>query len=79
MPDHKLFSVVEYSSFIAVRHTPSGDEHLMGDGVDTLFDDDGHALCPGTPGFMETWEEVLNADEQSTLEAYFPEHFIDAT
>ena len=77
MPQHKHVTVVEYSSFFAVRHNPSGDEHHMGDGVDTLFDEDGHALCPGTPGFIETWEEVPNADEQSTLEAYFPQH-IDA-
>ena len=79
MPDQNLFSVVEHSSFFAVRHLPSGDEHPMGDGVDTLFDDEGHALCPGTPGFVETWEQVLNADVQCTLEANFPEHFIDAT
>lgn len=71
MPQQKLFTVVEYSSFFAVRHNPSGDEHPMGDGVDSLFDDDGHALCPGTPSFAETWEDVLNADEQSTLDAYF--------
>lgn len=77
MPQQQLFTVVEYSSFFAVRHNPSGDEHPMGDGVDSLFDDDGHALCPGTPGFVETWEAVLNADENSTLEAHFPQH-IDA-
>lgn len=70
----KLFSVIEYSSFFAVRHNPTGDEHPMGDGVDSLFDDDGTALKPGTPGFVETWEQVLNADEHTTLEAYFPQH-----
>lgn len=73
----KLFSVIEYSSFFAVRHNPSGDEHPMGDGVDTLFDEDGTALKPGTPGFIETWEQGLNADEQTTLEAYFPQHLED--
>lgn len=77
MPQQQLFSVVEYSSFFAVRHNPSGDEHPMGDGVGTLFDDDGHALCPSKPGFIETWEQVLSADENSALEAYFPQH-IDA-
>ena len=46
----------------------------MDDGVDTLFDEDGKAMSPGTPGFIETWAESLNSDEQSTLEAYFPEH-----
>lgn len=70
----KLFSVIEYSSFFAVKHNRSGDEHPMGDGVDSLFDDDGQALKPGTAGFVETWEQVLNADEQTTLEAYFPQH-----
>lgn len=74
MPQQQLFSVVEYSSFFAVRHNPSGDEHPMGDGVDSLFDEDGHVLSPGTPGFVEMWEGVLNADENSTLEAYFPQH-----
>lgn len=74
MPQHKLFTVVECSSFFAVRHNPSGEEHPIGDGVDTLFDPDGHALCPGTSGFVETWERVLNTDDDSTLEAYFPQH-----
>lgn len=70
----KLFSVIEYSSFFAVRHNPSGDEHPMGDGVDTLFDEDGKALVPGSPGFTEVWEDVLNADAQTTQDAYFPHH-----
>lgn len=70
----KTFCVIEYSSFFAVRHNATGDEHPMGDGVDTLFDNDGTALSPGSPGFVETWEETLNSDEHSTLEAYFPEH-----
>lgn len=70
----QLFSVIEYSSFFAVRHNPTGDEHPMGDGVDTLFHEDDHALSPGTPSFTAKWEHVLNADEQSTLEAYFPQY-----
>lgn len=69
----QLFEVIEYSSFFAVRHIPSGEEHSMGDGVDTLFDEDGEALSPGMPGFIETWSDVLNEDEQTTLEAYFPQ------
>lgn len=73
----KLFSVIEYSSFFAVRHNPTGEEHPMGDGVDSLFDEDGRALKPGTPGFVETWEHVLNTDQQTTLEAYFSEHLED--
>ena len=73
----KLFTVIEYFSFFAARHIPSGDEHPLGDGVDTLFDEEDHALAPGTPGFVEAWEESLNADETSTLEAYFPQHLED--
>jgi hypothetical protein len=72
--EEPLFSVVEYSSHFAVRHNPSGDEHPMGDGVDTLFDADGVALVPGTPGFVEQWAASLNADAAETLAAYFPEH-----
>lgn len=71
---YKTFSVIEYSSFFAVRHNPSGDEHPMGDGVDTLFDKDGKALVPGSPGFTAVWEDVLNADAQTTQDAYFPQH-----
>lgn len=67
-----LFSVIEYSSFFAVRHIPSGAEHPMGDGVDTLFDED-QALVPGTPGFIETWEVALNSEPGETLSAYFPQ------
>lgn len=70
----RTFSVIEYSSFFAVRHNPSGDERPMGDGVDALFGEDGEALVPGTPGFVEAWEAALNSDEQGTLEAYFPQH-----
>lgn len=70
----KTFSVIEYLSFFAVRHNPSGEEHPMSDGVDTLFEQDGRALVPSTPGFIKAWEAVLNADEAATLEAYFPQH-----
>lgn len=69
-----LFSVIEYSSFFAVRPNPTGDEHPMGDGVDTLFDEEGRALSPGTPGFIEAWEKELNEPDNETMEAYFPEH-----
>ena len=46
----KLFSVIEYSSFFAVRHNPSGEEHPMGDGVDTLFTPTGKPMNPGAKG-----------------------------
>lgn len=71
----RMFSVVEYSSFYAVRHNETGEEHPMGDGVDTLSDADGNTLSPGTDGFVAVWEEALNATPDETLEAYFPELF----
>jgi hypothetical protein len=73
MASEKLFSVVEYMSFFAVRHNPTGEERPMGDGVDTIFTEDGEALRPGTDGFVEQWEALLNSDPDETLEAYFPE------
>ena len=73
----KLFTVIEHFSFFAVRHNPSGNEHPMGDGVDALFDEDGQAMQPGSLGFIETWEATLNADQFTTMEAYFPQHLED--
>ncbi len=73
MASERLFSVVEYMSFFAVRHNPTGEERRMGDGVDTIFTEDGEPLSPGTEGFVEQWEAVLNSSPDETLEAYFPE------
>jgi hypothetical protein len=70
----KTFSVIEYTSFFAVRHNASGDEHPMGDGVDTLCDPEGNTLIPGTPGFVEAWEIALNFDTQETMKAYFRQY-----
>jgi hypothetical protein len=72
-PEEKEFSVIEYSSFFAVRHNPTGNEHSMGDGVDTLFDSNDKALIPGSEGFIEAWEECLNSSAGETMEAYFPD------
>ncbi len=66
------FLVVEYRSFFAVRHLASGGEHPMGDGVDTLHDENEQPLSPGSPGFVEKWTQVLNDDLDTTYEAYFP-------
>lgn len=67
----KVFSVVEYTSFYAVRYNPTGEERCMGDGVDVLFDDDDKPIPPGSEGFVEAWEAFLNADTRETLQAYF--------
>jgi hypothetical protein len=69
----ELFSVVEYSSGFAVRHNPTGREHWMSDGVDAIFDDNDEPISPGSPGFCEKWAEFLNAAEDDTLAAYFPD------
>jgi hypothetical protein len=69
----RRFSVIEYSSFFAVRDNASGDESPMGDGVDTLWRDDDTAMSPGDSDFVETWESLLNSDSDMTLGAYFPD------
>ena len=72
----KLFTVIEYDSYYAVRHNPSGDEHPMSDGVDSLFTPKtDKAMRPGSEYFRRTWERALNTDPDGTLEAYFPKHF----
>lgn len=72
-PDEPMFEVVEYVSHFAVRHRGTGEERCMGDGVDTLSDENGCVLSPGIPGFCEKWAEFLNSDIAETLEAYFPD------
>jgi len=67
------FQVIEYVSLFASHDTQTGQERPMGDGVDTLFDADGTPISLGSDGFCERWAEALNADEQETLAAYFPE------
>jgi hypothetical protein len=70
----RMFDVIEYSSFFAVRHVESGEEHPMGDGVDALsVKDNGEmiVLSPGTVGFVEFWTETLNESADETMAAYF--------
>lgn len=67
------FVVIEYLSFFAVRDTHTGHERPLGNGVDSLFDAEGTAISPGSPGFCQAWSKVLNTDEGETLAAYFSE------
>jgi len=67
----RTFTVVEYGSHYSVRHNRSGREAVMGDGVDVVFDKDGHALSPGTEKFRRQWQRDLNASAEETMEAYF--------
>jgi hypothetical protein len=71
------FTVVEYSSFFAVRLNATGEEVQMGDGVDSLSvddEDDTVTLSPGTIGFVEFWTETLNESADDTMAAYFPDN-----
>lgn len=68
----KLFSVIEYASFYAVRHNPSGKEAHMGDGVDAIFDENEEAIPAGDARLIPAWEKALNESPDETLEAYFP-------
>ena len=69
------FKVIEYSSFYAVLDTVTGEEHPMGDGVDTLFKENGKAMSPGSEWFRLCWQRWLNESPEETLEAYFPETY----
>lgn len=68
-----LFKVVEHFNGYAVVHVPSGQEHWLGDGVDSIFDDNDESVSPGTKAFVQLWEDDLNASGAETLEAYFPD------
>lgn len=67
------FKVIEYFNHYAVRHIPTGEEKPMGDGVDTLMDEECKPIPCGTEAFRIAWQEALNETEYETLEAYFPE------
>jgi hypothetical protein len=68
------YQVIEYASFFfAVRDTVTGNEHPMGDGVDTLFTQSSKAMCPGSEYFRKLWERDLNRNPSETAKAYFPE------
>jgi hypothetical protein len=72
-----VFTVIEYSSFFAVRLNATGEEVPMGDGVDSLIvedEDETVTLSPGTIGFVETWTETLNESADETMAAYFPDN-----
>jgi len=67
------FQVIEYVSHFAIHDTQTGQDRPLGDGVDTLFDDEGTPISPGTPRFCQRWAEALNTDESETLAAFFSE------
>jgi len=72
-PAERRFQVIEYASFFAILDKITQDEKPMGDGVDSVFDENEEAMSPGDPNFIEKWEKTLNHNPQETLEAYFPE------
>lgn len=67
------FEVAERLSGFEVIHRETDASHWLSDGVDCLADENDEALSPGTPGFREYWEYVLNTNADETLEAYFPQ------
>jgi hypothetical protein len=69
------FEVCEFSSGYSVRDRITDQDHLMSDGVDVLTSDDPENPAPavGTEEFRAAWEAMLNADEEETLLAYFPD------
>lgn len=67
----RIFSVIEYRSFYAIRYNLTGEERVMGDGVDALCDESDEPVTPGTDGFVDAWEAFLNADTHETFKAYF--------
>jgi hypothetical protein len=66
--ERPIFTVCEHHNGFSLQHNPSGKTHWLSDGVD-VFDD----LTPGHPDFRQRWEEELNADASTTLDAYFPD------
>lgn len=73
----KTFSVIEYSSFYAIRHNATGKEQSLGDGVDALTiyndNDEPESIHAGDPRLIPLWEKCLNDDEEEMLALYFPE------
>jgi hypothetical protein len=69
----RRFTVVEYSGHYSVRDTWTGNEHVMGDGVDAIQTASGKFMTPGSTHFRDTWEHILNLDPAETREAYFPD------
>lgn len=70
------FQVVEYSSFYAVRDRETGQEHPMGDGVDTLSKTRTRKMMRcGSEYFRKAWQRALNENPIDTLCAYFPETY----
>jgi hypothetical protein len=72
-PAERRFRVIEYASFFSILDKITQDEKPMGDGVDSVFDENEKAMSPGDPNFIEEWEKRLNHNLQETLEAYFPD------
>lgn len=69
----KAFTVVEYHTGFALRHNPTGHESWLGDGVDAFLSNNGDALHPGTPDFLETWQGIFDEiGEDELLDVYFP-------
>jgi hypothetical protein len=69
------FKVHEHFNGFELEDTKSEQRHWLSDGVDCVGagPDSEEYLSPGTPGFTEIWSDDLNANQEETLQAYFPE------
>lgn len=62
----------ENGVFVVMNGLPRG---FVGELLEWMQEEwgDEHSLSPGDPDFRQAWEDALNEDESTTLEAYFPD------
>lgn len=66
------FKVHEHFNGYELENVVTGERHWLSDGVNCVpLNDRGDYLAPGSPGFIEAWEDQFNSDEDTTLAAYF--------
>jgi hypothetical protein len=64
------FEMVEHFNGFAILDRLSGEERWVGDGVDMFFDEDDDSIAPGSPKFVELFNQWLESDENMIIEAY---------
>lgn len=70
------FVVYSGATAFYVVDTVTGQEACIGDGVDTLFDEEGYARTDlDSQAFVEDLAQDFNSNESEILEAYFPEQY----
>jgi len=74
------FEVIEVCNGYQVVDTVTRQQHGLSDGVDVIEYDNPYGphnwtVPAGTAILLSEWQEDMNADQELTLEAYFPEQF----